>query len=124
MRMSAAKHRREPAPHTEEEYPTMADVTQYHVLFYGTSDGYQGCRAQIALYTGNQCIGYARFHDAGMPFPADSVSGGQTIMHLPTTLFDGVLDVLRNERPITFYFASNHAFLGTGATEPVGEAES
>jgi hypothetical protein len=103
----------------------MADVTQYHVLFYGTADGYQGCRAQIALYTGTQCIGYVRFHDAGMPFPADAVqANGQTVMHLPSAMFDGVLDVLRNEKPITFYFASNHAFLGTGATEPVGEAES
>lgn len=103
----------------------MANVTQYHVLFYGTNDGYQGCRAQIALYTGNECIGYARFHDPGMPFPADAVqANGQTVMHLPSTMFDGVLDVLRNEKPINFYFASNHAFLGTGATEPVGEAES
>ena len=57
----------------------MADVTQYHVLFYGTPDGYQGNRAQIALYTGSQCIGYVRFHDAGMPFPADGpLANGQT----------------------------------------------
>ncbi len=103
----------------------MADVTQYHVLFYGTSDGYQGNRAQIALYTGSQCIGYARFHDPGMPFPADGpLPNGQLAMHLPSTMFDGVLDVLRNEKPITFYFTANHCFLGTGATEAVGEAES
>jgi hypothetical protein len=104
----------------------MADVTKYHVLFYGTADGYKSRRAQIALYTGSQCIGYVRFLDPGMPFPADSVSGGQAIMHLPSALFDSVLDVLRNETPIDFHFnfAGPNAVLGTGSTEPVGEAES
>lgn len=102
----------------------MANVTQYHVLFYGTNDGYQGNRAQIALYTGSQCIGYVRFHDPGMPFPADGpLANGQLAMHLPSTMFDGVLDVLRNEKPINFYFTASHCFLGTGATEPVGEEE-
>jgi len=37
-------------------------------------------------------------------------------------MFESVLDILRNEKPINYYFASNHAFLGT-STEPVGEAE-
>ena len=103
----------------------MAEVTHYHVLFYGTADGYLDCRAQITLYTGLRCIGFARFHDPGMPFPADAVeANGLTVMHLPTTLFDGVLDVLRNEKPIAFNFTSNHAFLGTGRHEAVGDAKS
>jgi hypothetical protein len=100
----------------------MANVSQYHVLFYGTSDGYQDNRAQISLYDGSNVLGYVRFHDPGMPFPNDSQSGGQIIMHLPSTMFENVLNVLRNETPIDYYFASGHAFLGT-STEPVGEAE-
>ena len=100
----------------------MANVTQYHVLCYGTSDGYQDNRAQITLYDGSNVLGYVRFHDAGMPFPNDSQSGGKIIMHLPSTMFENVLNILRNEKPINYYFASNHAFLGT-STEPVGEAE-
>jgi hypothetical protein len=43
-------------------------------------------------------------------------------MHLPSAMFENVLDVLRNEKPINYYFASAHAFLGTSA-EPVGEGE-
>lgn len=100
----------------------MANVTQYHVLVYGTSDGYQDNRAQITLYDGATVLGYVRFHDPGMTFPNDSQSGGLIIMHLPSMMFENVIDVLRNEKPINYYFASNHAFLGTSA-EPVGEAE-
>lgn len=100
----------------------MANVTQYHVLCYGTSDGYQDNRAQIQLMDGSTVLGWVRFHDPGMPFPNDSQSAGKIIMHLPSTMFESVLDILRNEKPINYYFASNHAFLGT-STEPVGEAE-
>jgi hypothetical protein len=97
-------------------------VTQYHILFYGSSTGYQGSRAQIALYDGTNVIGYVRFHDPAMTFPDDSQLGGRIYMHLPSSMFENVLDVLRNEKPINYYFASSRAFLGT-STEPVGEAE-
>ena len=100
----------------------MANVTQYQVLFYGSSTGYQGNRAQIALYNGTTVLGYVRFHDPGMAFPDDSQSGSLITMHLPSTMFENVLNVLRNETPINYYFASARAFLGT-STEPVGEAE-
>lgn len=101
----------------------MANVTQYHILFYGSPDGYQNGRAQIQLQNGATVLGWVRFHDPGMTFPADSQSGAMIIMHLPTTMFENVLNVLRNEKPITYYFAAGHAFLGTGSTEPVGEGE-
>jgi len=71
---------------------------------------------------GPTVLGWVRFHDPGMPFPNDSQSAGKIIMHLPSTMFQSVLDILRNEKPINYYFASNHAFLGT-STEPVGEGE-
>jgi hypothetical protein len=101
----------------------MATVTQYHVFFYGTDDGYQGSRAQITLFSGpTTVLGYVRFHDPGMPFPADSQSGGLITMHLPSSMFENVLDVLRNEEPIEYYFGAGHALLGT-SMEPVGEAE-
>ncbi len=100
----------------------MANVTQYHVLTYGSPDGYQNCRAQITPYDGNTVLGYIRFHDPGMPVPSDQQSGNMITMHLPTAMFENVLDVLRNEKPINYYFASGHAFLGT-STEPVGEGE-
>jgi hypothetical protein len=38
-------------------------------------------------------------------------------------MFENVLDVLRNEKPIHVYFAAGRAFLGTSA-EPIGEGEA
>ena len=101
----------------------MANVTQYHILFYGSPSGYQDNRAQVTLYDGSTVLGYVRFHDAGMPFPNDALSGGKILMHLPSTMFENVIDLLRNEKPINYYFAASRAFLGTGSTEPVGEGE-
>lgn len=102
----------------------MAEVSKYHVLVYGGPDGYQTNRSQITLYgTAGTPIAYVRFNDPGMAFEADSNNGGVILMHLPSTLFQSVLDLLRNEKPIQIYWAQNRAFLGTTATEPVGEGE-
>jgi hypothetical protein len=57
-----------------------------------------------------------------MTFPDDSQSGSLITMHLPSTMFENVLNVLRNETPINYYFSASRAFLGT-STEPVGEGE-
>lgn len=100
----------------------MSAVTNYHVLFYGSQDGYQTNRAQITLYNGASPVGYVRFNDPGMTFEADYVDSGVIRMHLPSTSFQNVLDVLRNESPINVYFAAGRGFLGTNA-EAVGEGE-
>lgn len=102
----------------------MAEVKKYHVLFYGGPDGYQTNRAQIALYdVAGKVIAYVRFNDPGMFYEADSNTGGPILMHLPSTMFQSVLDVLRNEKPINVYFAQGRGFLGTASTELVGEGE-
>ena len=101
----------------------MANITQYHVLFYGSGDGYQGSRAQITLYEGGSVRGYVRFHDANMAIPADTQSGTLITMHLPSEMFENVIDVLRNETPINYYYSAGHAFLATGSIEGVGEGE-
>ena len=102
----------------------MAEVTNYHILFYGGEDGYQTNRAQIQLSgASGQTLAWVRFNDPGMVFEADYESGGIIRMHLPSAMFQSVLDVLRNEKPIHIYFAQNRGFLGTQSTEPVGEGE-
>lgn len=102
---------------------TMANVTNYHVLFYGGPDGYQTNRAQITLYDGNTVVAYLRFNDPGMAFENDDMQGTIIRMHLPAHMFENVIDVLRNESPINVYFAQNRGFLGTGK-EPTGEGEA
>ena len=57
-----------------------------------------------------------------MLFEADANDDGIIKMHLPSAMFQSVLDVLRNEKPINVYFAVGQGFLGTSG-EPVGEGE-
>ncbi|MDX1547475.1 MAG: hypothetical protein R3247_10830, partial [Rhodothermales bacterium] len=77
----------------------------------------------ISIYgSDNRVKAFIRFNDPGQTFENDSQSGGIIRMHLPSTMFDGVLDVLRNEDPVYVYFAQGRGFLST-SKEPVGEAE-
>ena len=102
----------------------MPVVTSYSVLFYGGPDGYATNRAQIALNDANGAtVALVRFNDPAMVFEADAMEGGIIKMHLPSALFQSILDVLRNEKPINVYFAQGRGFLGTHG-EGVGEGES
>ena len=102
----------------------MAEVVgSYHVLFYGSPSGYQTNRAQIQLTnTAGKVVAWIRFNDPGQFFENDYVSGGIIRMHMPSSMFENVIDVLRNEKPIYIYFAAGRAFLGT-SSEPIGEGE-
>lgn len=102
----------------------MAEVASYSLLFYGSSTGYQATRAQIQLSDANgQTLAWVRFKDPGMPFEDDYEGAGIIRMHLPSDMFQSVLDVLRNEKPIYVYFAAGRGFLGS-SSEPIGEEES
>ena len=100
----------------------MPNVTRYQVLFHGSPDGYEAKRAEIILFNDTTTVGNVRFHDPGMPFPNDGMDGNHIVMHLPGYMYENVIDLLRNERPIIYYFGLGRAFLGT-AYEPVGEGE-
>jgi hypothetical protein len=101
----------------------VAEVTGYKVLDFGTSNGFQDSRAEIQLMNGSNVLGWVRFHDPGMPSPNDTISStGRITMNLPLAMFDNVLDVLRNEKPVHFRFNLGRALLET-SHEPVGENE-
>ncbi len=98
-------------------------IESYSLLFYGSPSGYQTNRAQIQLKdTNGKVRAWIRFNDPGQFFENDYESGGIIRMHLPSTMFENVIDVLRNEKPVYIYFAAGRAFLGTSA-EPIGEGE-
>lgn len=99
----------------------MANVSGYHVLFYGGPGGYQTNRAQIQLSDGNDVVAWLRFNDPGMAFENDYLDAGIIRKHLPSSSFENVIDVLRNEKPLNIYFTQGRGFFGT-STEPVGEA--
>ena len=99
------------------------EVSDYHVLFYGGPNGYQTNRAQIAVYgTNGTTAAFIRFNDPGQTFEADYESGGIIRMHLPSAMFENVIDVLRNEKPLYVYFGAGVGLLSS-SKEPVGEAE-
>jgi len=99
------------------------EVKNYHVLFYGSPEGYQTNRAQISLYgPDGKTAAFVRFNDPGMAFENDYQDGGIIRMHMPSAMFQSVLDVLRNEKPVYVYFAQGRGFLST-SSEPVGEGE-
>lgn len=100
----------------------MANVTGYKILVYGSPEGYQGNRAQIALYEGDAVIGFVRFHDDGQDFPADEKQGDKVVMHLPAAMFGSMVDLLRNEEPLELNHRMGRAMFGT-AQEAVGEGE-
>jgi len=98
-------------------------IEKYHVLMYGGPTGYQTNRAQIQLSDREgKTRAWIRFNDPGMSFETDYESNGIIRMHLPTTMFAPVIDVLRNESGVYIYMAQDRAFLGT-AKEPIGEGE-
>jgi hypothetical protein len=98
-------------------------VESYSILFYGGPEGYQTNRAQIQLSDAQgKTLAWVRFSDPGMAFQNDYETGGIIRMHMPSTMFANVLDVLRNEDPVYIYFAQDRGFLGT-SKEPVGEGE-
>ena len=101
----------------------MPVVDSYSLLFYGSPSGYQTNRAQIQLADANgNAIAWICFNDPGQFFEDDYVSNNIIRMHLPSAMFENVLDVLRNEKPVHIYFVAGRAFLGTSA-EPIGEGE-
>jgi hypothetical protein len=101
----------------------LAEVSSYSILFYGSPMGYQTNRAQIQLSdAAGKTLAWLRFNDPGMFFEDDYESDGIVRMHLPSAMFQSVLDVLRNEKPVQVYFAAGRGLLGT-ASEPVGEEE-
>ena len=102
----------------------VTEIKSYHILFYGSPAGYQTNRAQIQLSDAKgKSAAWIRFNDPGMFFENDYEAGGIIRMHLPSAMFENVLDVLRNESPVYIYFAQGRGFLST-SKEPIGEGEA
>ena len=103
--------------------PTIHSVTQYNYQFHGGASGYQGNRAVLRLKNGNTSVAYVYFKPEGITLPSDTNTGSWIKMYLPESLIPAVMETLRNESPISVYYASGSGFLITG-NEPVGEEES
>src|SRR5262245_16190224 len=105
------------------------NVTSYVAFLYTSANGNAnavpvGNRAAISLLDAtSKAVGTIRFWDAGVALPAESTSNtGVYVGNMPFTAYAAVLDLLRNEKPITWAAITGGSFgqLSTSA-EPVGE---
>lgn len=102
--------------------PTAGQVTSYDYQIHGGPNGYQGNRAVIRLYGDTGTLAYVHVVPAGESIPPDTDVAPWMRMYVPESQFASVIDLLRNEGPISVNYASGSGFLHTGA-EPIGEAE-
>jgi hypothetical protein len=101
---------------------TAGQVTSYDYQIHGGPNGYSGSRAVIRLYGDAGPLAYVHVVPAGNPIPDDTDLPPWMRMYVPESQFHAVIDMLRNEGPISVYYASGSGFLHTGS-EPIGEGE-
>ena len=98
-------------------------VEGYRIYFYGSAKGYKSTRANINLLDAASDIrAVIKFYDEGSSVAEDYQTDDIIWMHLPSSMLNSVIDVLRNEKPIFVHFAGNSAFLST-SEEPIGEGD-
>jgi hypothetical protein len=101
----------------------MPQIKTYNYQFHGGPNGYQGNRAIIRLQdAANKSVAYVHFVPAGNPIPADTNNPPWIRMYMPESALPAVIDMLREEGPVSVYYAVGSGFLHTGE-EPIGEAE-
>ena len=101
----------------------MADIATYDYQLHGGPNGYSGKRAILRLYDADKSpVAYVHFIPAGQPIPHDVDGPPWATMFMPEQALPAVIDMLRNEKPISFYSAVGSGFLHTG-DEPIGESE-
>ena len=108
---------------------TFVNVSTYLVFAYGGPGGNSGADAAISLGIPN-AFAFLRFYPEATPPPPNSKAShasGKPIFYVSYryTQLPNVLDLLRNEKPIKFFFRDdNLASYITTSDEPVGEGES
>jgi hypothetical protein len=107
---------------------TFVDVSTYKVFVYGGPDGNRDADATISLGI-PEGWAFLRFYPDGKALPANSKTthmSGKPIYYVSYrySQFGNTIDLLRNEKPIKFFFreATKAAYLTTDS-EPVGEEE-
>jgi hypothetical protein len=93
------------------------EVKKYSITIHGSQagvgDGSSGLlgdrRAQVQLFNqSNQTVAFVFFHDLAMPSPAnDSIEQNIIRMHLPSTMYQSVVDFLRKEKTVYVDLDSN-----------------
>lgn len=107
---------------------TFVNVSTYLVFAYGGPDGNSGSDATVSLGIPN-AFAFLRFFPEATPLPPNSKTthvSGKPMFYVSYRYAQlaNVLDLLRNEKPIKFFFRDdNLASYITTSDEPVGEGE-
>lgn len=107
---------------------TFVEVSTYLVFSYGGPDGNSGADATVSLGI-PEGWAFLRFYPEGVVLPPNRKSthvSGKPLYYVSYRYnqLSNVIDLLRNEKPIKFFFRDDTmaAYLTTGR-EPVGEEE-
>ena len=101
----------------------LKEIKTYQIYLFGGPDGLWTNRSKIGLRgSDGKILAHINFNDSDMKFENDSESYGIIKMNLPSTMFENIVDVLRNEKPVYIQFVHGHGILQT-SLEPVGEGE-
>ena len=99
--------------------------TEYRITIPSLEAWGYGERVRVELRQDNEPVANIVFYKEGHAIPDDSATDtGFVKMHLPYNMYAGVLDILRNEKPIRLDYNAleEKAFLMTD-WEPIGEGE-
>jgi hypothetical protein len=100
----------------------LTNIESYQVIYSANS-----FVPRIGLLSGGKYVGQLIFHPDAAALPPDSMAGTQAQLHYHLADFANVIDVLRNEKPVSLlYSGSGGGFENAIETspEPVGEAET
>ena len=104
-------------------------IGKYQLVYYGKRSSDASEIARIYLYDDtDQYFGAVLFYRDGQTIPNNSTYESNNLkkafLRIHERQLDSVIDMLRNEKPCSVYYASpTYAYLYTGK-EPVGEEES
>jgi hypothetical protein len=103
----------------------MPSFDSYIVEIRGNGPGVSGPRAHVRLRADTSEVGMILFWDSLSPTKVDSEASGVITINLPISVLAGVLDVLRQEKPLNIAMSgSGRGVLSTARAEPVGEEET
>ena len=74
-------------------------IEKYSIIYSANS-----FRPRIALYAAGETLGQLIFHPSDASLPADGPVHGSVQLHYHVEDFANVLDLLRNEKPLYFFY--------------------
>jgi hypothetical protein len=103
-------------------------VDSYKIYLYSSKKMSTTSSERIASITLHNpdggILATANFYPDGCELPPASQQGTSWDIAFNASQFYSIMDMLRNEKPIRIYCASDHGLLTTSAHEPIGEEET